>query len=237
MTTAAAAKRFWKDTTINANDDGYAIMLDGRAVKTPNGSAFSAPTSALADAICAEWDAQVEKINPDEMPMFKFAVTAIDRVTPQRAAIVDELASYGANDLLCYREAAEHQLAAHQETVWHPYLLWVDQELGVTLKCFEGIMPGQQDEDAKNVMRHLVDAYDDFALSGLHSLVTVTGSLILGLAAAADHQPMDQIIAAAQLDELWQQEKWGYDDEADARLKSHQLVLQQAYSYLALLKS
>lgn len=235
--TNAAAKRFWKDTTINADEEGYAIMLDGRAVKTPNGSAFRAPTSALADAICAEWDAQEEKINPDEMPMFKFAVTAIDRVTPQRDAIVDELASYGANDLLCYREAAEHRLAAHQEKTWQPYLTWADGELGVRLKSFQGIMPGQQDDDAKIAMRQLVDGYDDFALSGLHSLVTVSGSLILGLAAATDHQPMDQIIAAAQLDELWQQEKWGYDEEADARLTSNQRVLQQAYNYLTLLKS
>ena len=235
--TTAAAKRFWKDTAITADDDGYAIMLDGRAVKTPNGSAFRAPTSALADAICAEWDAQEEKINPDEMPMFKFAVTAIDRVTPQRGAIVDELASYGANDLLCYREATEYRLAAHQENIWHPYLAWADQELGVKLISFEGMMPGQQDEDAKIAMRQLVDEYDDFSLSGLHSLVTVTGSLILGLAAATDHQPMDQIIAAAQLDELWQQDKWGYDEEADARLKSHQHLLHQAYGYLTLLKN
>ena len=131
----------------------------------------------------------------------------------------------------------EYRLAAHQENIWHPYLAWADQELGVKLISFEGMMPGQQDEDAKIAMRQLVDEYDDFSLSGLHSLVTVTGSLILGLAAATDHQPMDQIIAAAQLDELWQQDKWGYDEEADARLKSHQHLLHQAYSYLSLLKN
>ena len=78
------AKRFWTETSLKQSDDGYIIALDGREVKTPQGSAMRVPQRSLADAICQEWDGQKEEINPESMPMFKFTVTAIDRVTPQR---------------------------------------------------------------------------------------------------------------------------------------------------------
>ncbi|MCE2516603.1 MAG: ATPase [Alphaproteobacteria bacterium] len=232
-----AAKRFWTTTSMKADDGGFAVTLDGRDVKTPNGTVFRAPTEPLAVAIRDEWDAQVEVINPDAMPMFKFTVTAVDRVTPQRDAVVDELANYGANDLLCYREGGDQQLANHQDETWQPYLSWAEATLDVRLSCFVGIMPGEQSPEAKQALRGHVDRYSDFELSGLHSLVTVSGSLILGLAAAQNHQPIDAITKAAQLDELWQQEKWGYDDEAGARLKAHHTLMTEAHRYLSLLKT
>ena len=82
------AKRFWTETSLDQDNDGYIITLDGREVKTPQGSAMRVPQRSLADAICQEWDGQKEEIIPESMPMFKFTVTAIDRVTPQRGAIV-----------------------------------------------------------------------------------------------------------------------------------------------------
>jgi chaperone required for assembly of F1-ATPase len=37
------------------------------------------------------------------------------------------------------------------------------------------------------------------------------------------------------LDDLWQQEKWGYDAEADARIRTHLSLLADASRYLGLL--
>lgn len=233
----AAAKRFWKDTSLKADDGGFAITLDGRDVKTPNGMAFRAPNEALASAIRDEWDAQVETINPDQMPMFKFTVTAVDRVTPQRDAVVDEMASYGANDLLCYREAGDQRLLALQDKTWQPFLDWMADAHNITLTSFSGIMPGDQSPSAKAGLRQCVDRFSDLELSGLHSLVTISGSLVLALATAEAYRPIDDIINAAQLDELWQQEKWGYDEDADARLKSHQHLMKLANRYFILLKT
>ena len=52
----SAKKRFYKSVTTATEDDGVAIHLDGRAVKTPAGSAVRLPTPALAGAVAAEWD-------------------------------------------------------------------------------------------------------------------------------------------------------------------------------------
>jgi len=103
------------------------------------------------------------------------------------------------------------------------------------LDVFSGIMPGDQPDAMRQNLHRLIDVYDDFALAGLHTLVTSSGSLVLGLAACDDHRPIDDIFAAAFLDDLWQQEKWGYDAEADKRLNHHQALIRDAYRYLKML--
>jgi chaperone required for assembly of F1-ATPase len=230
------AKRFWTDVSLQSNSEGFAINLDGRTVKTPKGHALRIPTEALGRAIRDEWAAQEDSIIPDSMPMFKLTVTAIDRVAPQRDAVVDELVNYGGSDLLCYR-ADDPILAAHQDEIWQSYLIWAEQKLGISLTAFTGIMPKNQPAAALMALRDQVMGYNNFQLSGLHCLTAVGGSLILALAASQDHQPIDAITKAAQLDELWQQEKWGYDDEADARIKSNHLLMTKAHQYLTLLKT
>ena len=110
----SAKKRFYKSVTTAGEGDGVAIRLDGRAVKTPAESALRLPTSALAAAVAAEWDSQGEEIDAGSMPVFSLAVTVIDKVTPQRDAILSELTAYGGNDLICYQDGEDADLAAHQ---------------------------------------------------------------------------------------------------------------------------
>jgi hypothetical protein len=100
----AAAKRFWKETDVTGTDNGWMIMLDGRAVKTPAGRPVALSSQKLAEAVGAEWKAQEENIIPATMPHFRYVVTAIDRVTPQRGDIINQLVGFSGNDLICYRD-------------------------------------------------------------------------------------------------------------------------------------
>ena len=231
----AAARRFWKEVQVSSSPAGYTVLLDTRPVKTPSGNDFIMPQDKLAEQIAREWDAQEEVIAPDTMPMFKFAVTAIDRVTPQRQVVVDEISGYGASDLLCYREAGDLRLRSRQDDIWQPYLNWFAERRGIKLNVAEGIMPLEQPQSAKDRIRAVVEGNDDFTLSGLHCLVTVSGSLVLGLAVAEGMVAAKDVSDAAFLDDLWQQEKWGYDAEADGRIKSHHALIEDAERYLKLL--
>src|SRR5437868_10303030 len=71
-------KRFYKAVTVAEGPDGFAILLDGRTVKTPAGKAFAAPSRAIAEAIAAEWQAQGEVINPAAMPATRLSNSIID---------------------------------------------------------------------------------------------------------------------------------------------------------------
>lgn len=233
----AAARRFWKSAAIEPVDGGYGVTLDGRALRTPAGSTLLAPTQRLGEAVQREWDSQGETIDAASMPMFQFTVTAIDRVTPQRDAVIDEISHYGGSDLLCYREDQDTRLKAHQDATWQPYLDWIADSRGISLEVASGIMPRPQPEAALSRARRLVAEFDDYHLAGLHSLVTVSGSLVLGMAMADGHASPEEAGRAAFLDELWQQDKWGYDQEADRRIQSLQAALEEARRYLGLLSN
>lgn len=53
-----------------------------------------------------------------------------------------------------------------------------------------------------------------FQLAAFHDLVSLSGSLILGFATAQGWRDADEIWQISRLDEIWQAEQWGDDEEA-----------------------
>ncbi len=210
-----ATKRFWTAATVTEGDAGYGIALDGRAVKTPAKVPLAVPTRALAAAIAAEWDAVDEGIDPRAMPMTRSANAAIDKVAHQHAEVADMIAAYGGTDLLCYRATNPQELILRQSEEWDPLLDWADSALGVRLRPVAGIMPEAQDPAALDALRARVHAHDPFALTALHDLVALSGSLIIGLAATQNAQDIRALWQTSRLDEAWQAEMWGADEGAE----------------------
>ena len=207
-------KRFWKTVATEENESGWAVSLDGRAVKTPAKAALVLPTETMAHAVAAEWDAQEDVVNPLSMPFTRSANAAIDKVAVQHAEVADMLAAYGDADLLCYRADAPQALIDRQAATWDPYLDWAAAHLGAQLHPRTGLMHESQDVRALETLSGHVHALTNFELAAFHDLVSLSGSLILGFAAAQDlHAPLE-IWAASRLDEIWQEEQWGADEEA-----------------------
>lgn len=211
------AKRFWKEATVVEESGGYAVRLDGRPVKTPAKRPLILPTRAMSEAVAAEWDAQEGEIKPHLMPVTRTANSAIDKVVPQHPEVADMLAAYGDSDLLCYRAERPEALVARQEEHWDPMLDWGAEVLGARLEPRTGVMHAPQDPEALAVLSARTHALDAFELAAFHDLVSLSGSLILGFAAALDARPADRIWEISRLDEIWQAEQWGKDDEAEAQ--------------------
>ncbi len=210
------AKRFWKSALVAEKDGGYAVELDGRTVKTPAKQALHVPTRAMALAIAEEWDAQLDVINPNTMPVTKTANAAIDKVSVQHAEVADMLAAYGDSDLLCYRADAPEELIARQAEQWDPMLDWAVDTLGARLLPRTGVMHIPQDPAAVAVLTRRTHALDAFELAAFHDLVSMSGSLVLGFAAAFGAKPAGSIWDISRLDEIWQEEQWGEDEDATA---------------------
>ena len=229
--------RFYKkaDAAADESGAGWRVLLDGRAVKTPAKADFLLPTEVLAHEIAAEWDSQGEKIQPATMPIMQLAATAIDRVRPNRAAVIAELTGYGRSDLLCYRAPYPEDLIERQAKAWQPLLDWSKNDLGVALNVTEGVMPITQADQALLRLQDHVEGFDDYYLTALHSLTTVSGSVIIGLAVMNRQIDAQAAFEAAQLDEEYSREKWGEDAEATARLDRHRAELLAAGRYLELL--
>lgn len=209
-------KRFWKMATATACDGGYTVMLDARPVRTPAKAALTVPTHAMAQAIAAEWDAQAGLVDPRTMPVTRGANAAIDKVRAQRAEVAALLAEYGDSDLLCYRAAEPEGLVKRQSDGWDPMLDWAAQHIDVRLFVGEGIVHVMQDPTALKRLHTEVAAFDDFALAAVHDLISLSGSLVLALAVTKDAISADDAWHLSRIDEHWQIEQWGADDDATA---------------------
>lgn len=208
------AKKFWSETAAVEVDGGYSVQLDGRPIKTPAKSAFVVPTLAMAEEVATEWGAQEDTVKPETMPFTRSANAAIDKVTIQHAEVADMVADYGDSDLLCYRADSPRELNARQAAAWDPYLDWADAKFNARLAPRSGIMHQPQDPRAIENLRRQVHAFDAFELTAVHDLVGLSGSLILGLSAALEFESPDVIWDISRVDERWQAEQWGDDDEA-----------------------
>lgn len=209
------ARRFWKAAEIREAGDGWQVALDGRLVRTPGKLPLILPTADLADAIAAEWDAQAEIIVPHTMPLTRAANSAVERVTPQFEAVALMLAEYGGTDLLSYRAEAPEALVNAQAEAWDPLVDWAATELRAPLRITHGVLPVPQEESSLLKLRAEVMALDVFALTALHDLVTLPGSLILGLAVLRGRLDAEKSHAISRIDEEYQAESWGRDEEAD----------------------
>lgn len=210
------AKRFWKTATAEACDGGFTVKLDGRAVKTPAKAAFVMPTLAMAQAAAAEWDAQQGAVNPDTMPVTRAVNSSIDKLSVQFDEVVGLLAAYGASDLLCYRATGPQALVGRQAAAWDPLLDWSAAELGAPLVTTAGVIPVAQPPESLTRLHALTAALDPFRLAAFHDLVAISGSLILGFAVIRSRLSPDDAFALSRIDEQWQAEIWGIDEEAEA---------------------
>ncbi len=96
-------KRFYERAGVEQGEDGFRVLLDGRAVRTPARRELAAPSRAVAQAIAAEWAAQTDVIDPARMPLTRLANSVIDGVAGQIEAVVADVAKYLGSDLLFYR--------------------------------------------------------------------------------------------------------------------------------------
>ena len=237
---AAASGRFYRDIAVCRSPGGagqaggatgYSILLDDKPVRTPAGSVLSVPSAALAEAIAREWQAQAEKIRPETMMLTKLANTAIDRVAPDRYAAIEQVLAFAKSDLICYRAPGPEALAERQAKAWDPLLDWARERLSAPLVCTAGLGLVPQAAHALAAMRNAISARDDFALAALHAAATLTGSAVIALALAEERLSAEEAFAIAELDEIFQAEKWGKDEEALRRSRKKALELAEIASF------
>lgn len=228
------AKRTYRVVAVEPAGGRFAVTLDGAAARTPAGEPLAFPGEALARAVADEWRAQEDEVRPHAMPLTRLAATAIDRVGRQRAGVVDGVARHADADLLCYRSGFPRDLAERQRACWQPLLDWAAETHGARLRVTDDITHVAQPRGAVESLRAAVEALDDLELAALSSVVAASGSLVIALALAAGRIDAEEAFAASRLDEDFQIERWGADDEAADRARALGDDIRAAATFLAL---
>ncbi|MGA7267914.1 MAG: ATP12 family protein [Aestuariivirga sp.] len=228
------SRRFYKTVSVTGD---LGIALDGRLVKTPGKVPLHLPLPALAQAVAAEWEAQGETIDPASMVMTRLANTAIDRVPAHRPAILAEMRDFAGSDLVCYRAAEPDDLVARQSAAWDPVIDGAVAELGQPIAIWSGVMHRPQPAATLEAVSRWCAKLSDFEIAAFHSLMTLTGSALIPMMLTKRAIAPDQAWAAAHVDEDFQIEAWGQDDEAAARRRRRHAEFDACCRFLLLAAS
>lgn len=226
-------RRFYSQANVTQASGGFGITLDGRDVRTPARNPLIVPSRALAEAMAAEWAAQGQHVAPSTMPLNGIANAAIDLVSPDPAAFAAPIAAYGESDLLCYR-SPDRELALEQARLWNPILHGAEQRWGVEFTLTDGIMHIAQPGATCASLSQAVMACDSFSLAALSPIVSIGGSLVVGLALLHRDFSPEHLWNAVTLDERWQEERWGAVDDAVEARDEKRSAWMQAARFLAL---
>ena len=232
-------KRFWKAVTTEAvttevSGGGFIVKLDARPAKTPGKALLVVPTAALAQAIAAEWDAQHGLVRPETMPFTRAANSAIEKVAPQFAEVVGLLAAYGETDLLCYRATEPPELIARQNAAWDHLLDWCARHLQAPLTATAGVMHIPQPPASTARLHAMTAAMTPFQTAAFHDLVMLSGSLVLAFAVTDRRLTPAEAWSISRIDETYQIEQWGEDEDAAALAEIKRAAFHQAATFWAL---
>ena len=232
-------KRFYARAGVieaqGVRDGGFAVTLDGKPIRTPSGRTVTVPARDIADAIAAEWEAQRETIDPLTMPLTRFANSVVEAVVDRTELVADDVAKYLRSDLLFYRAGHPEGLVAREARHWDPVLFWAADALGAHFILAEGIMHVSQPDSAVQAARAALPS-DPWSIAAIHVITTLTGSALLALALLNGMLDPDQVWAAAHVDEDWNAEQWGVDEEVAARRAARLIDFKAAIRILSALK-
>jgi len=231
-------KRFYKKVSYEEREErkGWHVLLDGKPINTPVQTRFVVPSQSLAKVIAAEWDAQGEHIDSDTMPLLRLANTALCQIQGREEAVADEIAAYASSDLLCYRAEGPQGLVEAQMQKWDPVLAWFKAEWDADFTLASGIIHADQPDESLRCVRRELGKADAFALSALHTITSLTGSVLLALAHAYGPFSAPEIWGAAHVDEDWQISQWGEDTDASMRREARGKEMTAAAQFLDFLQ-
>ena len=209
-------KRFWKTAEPVAVEGGWQVSLDGRPLKTQGKRAQVVPSRDLADLLAGEWSAQGEDVDPLLFPHRDMADYSIDMIASGEDDIVAKLLGFMETDTLCYRADPEEPLYRRQLHVWEPLVTAFEARHGVKVERASGILHRPQLAGTLAALKDRLETLDPLVIAPLFSLTSLSASLIVGLAALEDGADPETLWNAANLEEDWQIELWGADEEAMA---------------------
>jgi chaperone required for assembly of F1-ATPase len=231
--------RFYKEVSVDPADGASLrrVLLDGKVVKTPGGAVLALPSDGLAQAVAEEWRTQRPLIRPETMVLTKLANTAIDRVAPNPAGVRGQLLAIANSDVVCYRAEFPVDLVRRQALAWDSLLAWMHDRFAVSLRSTSGLAFVEQEPSAIGALDLALSGRDGFSLAALYAAAALCGSLVIAMALAERKLSADEAIAAANLDRFYQAERWGWDEQASAKVAAERAELIQISRFLELLQT
>ncbi len=229
-----APKRFYKEVAVGEDAEGFAVLLDGKAVRTPGLKPIRLTQRAIAEAIAEEWRAQQETIEFADMPLVRLVNSGIEAGDGRGDDFRAEVIKYCGTDLLLYRADSPRELVAAQDAAWDPVLVALARHFDVVFQPTVGIVHVAQPERTLSRLDAALDGENLLRLTAMASLISLTGSGLITIALANGLVAPDAAWSAAHVDEDHNIRLWGEDAEASQRRAFRRREFDAAVRLLAL---
>ena len=226
-------KKFWEKVSIKKiSSDSFCIMLDKRFLKTPLKRELVLPNLNLAQEIVKEWDQDSKNINTESMIFYSLISTSLDKIIDNKNLYINDILDYIDTDLICYRAENPKELVELQKNKWDPIILFLEKYIGTKVEVFQGILPKKQHANVHVKLNNIINQFDIFEISALHRITNITGSIFLSLCVLKKDISKNEVFELSLLDELWQAENWGFDEETSQKRKEISIELNKCISFL-----
>ena len=229
-------KRFYENVDVSeVVDAGWQVTLDGRGLRTVKGTPQIVPTRKLAEALAREWAEQSEDIDTSRFVHRDQTDFAIDMVANDPEEAISQILKYAETDTLCYRADPEQPLFERQQAVWEPLIKRVEQTHSIKFTRVSGIVHRPQPPETLATLSDFLRCRDHFTLAGMQTMASLAASLCIPLLALEDGAEPIALWRAASLEEEWQSDLWGRDQEAETRRRRRQEAFLAACDWIGLL--
>ena len=226
-------KKFWEKVSIKKiSSDSFCVMLDKRILKTPLKRDLILPNLNLAEEIVKEWDQDSKKINTESMIFYGLISTSLDKIIDNKNLYINDILDYVDTDLICYRAESPKELVELQKNKWDPIILFIEKYIGIKVQVFQGIFPKKQHTTVHTKLTNLINQFSIFEISVLHRITNITGSIFLSLCVLKKDISKKEVFELSVLDELWQSENWGFDEEISQKRKEISIELNRSIFFL-----
>ena len=213
--------------TIEENAAGFEVFSNGKPLKTPQGSYLIFPNEKSVQKT-------IKQLKKDslESPLYRLMSFSIDL---QREAIEEELLTHFETDLICYFAPEPSDLAEQQAQHWRPLIAWAE-ELGITpIQTTQSTAPIEQPETAQKALKQHLQTHSNQKLVSAFVGGKITSSVLIGLALANGEISAEQAHKIAHIDEMYQQKRYGHDEELSKTLQFNKENLEQIEEFLKLI--
>ena len=231
-------RKFWKMVKVKKkSSNSYEILLDENVLKTPMKKKLTIQNSKIAEEIYKEWNQNKNIVDTDAMIFYGIISTSIDKISNNRILYVNEILNFIDTDLICYRAEEPNDLVQWQSKNWDPILLKIEKYINNKVDVFKGIMPSKQKKGIKLKIIKFLTKFSDLEIIVLHRITNITGSVFLSLCILNNDLIKEKAFELSYLDELWQAENWGYEEEASNIREQINFELNRTIYFLDCLRS
>ena len=151
-------------------------------------------------------------------------------IKEHRSETVETMCCFAATDMLLFW-SDKAEILCRQQKIWQPFLNALQKENNVMINVSESLQIPDNDAFIE-VLKNKLSGLNDKELTAAFLTAVLLKSVILGLAILDKNLNVEQIFAAAFLEELYQNELWGIDNEAADKREAIKFELKRIKEYL-----